>query len=273
MTTNRARLTPRSADGVAGIELDDLGVDHGGEQDVLGVVVVARQLLDIAAREVGRRGRGRAARGKAIGLQAARLLHRRIEVDADEAIVGVERGDVGAFVKIDEGVGAAGEDGLEPGRAQDGVEPVGGVERVGFLIAEPAAGTVVGTAVARVDDDTANGVTARDFGRAQDRLEELDCVHARDEPVVVAALDGKTQDVMNAVEVHVAGAELEADRVPLRIAGDEAVVAGGNRIAKAIEQAERMERDVLTAIRGGGFPVKCPHRQGKNKTDKRQGNT
>jgi hypothetical protein len=81
-------------------------------------------------------------------------------------------------------------------------------------------------------------MTARNFGGTEDGLEELDHVHARDEPVVVAVFDGKAHDVVDAVEVHVAGAELEADRMR-RVAADKAVVSGGRLIAKAVEKCRR----------------------------------
>jgi hypothetical protein len=105
-------------------------VDHGGEEDVLRVVVVAGKFVEVGAAKIVGGSGGGAARGEAVSLQTVRLGLGGVVVDADEGVIGIKRGDVGAFVEVDEDVGAAGENGLEPGGAQDGLEPVGGVECV-----------------------------------------------------------------------------------------------------------------------------------------------
>jgi hypothetical protein len=155
---------------------------------------------------------------------------------------------VRAFVEVDKHICAASEYRLETRIIQNLGEAIGGIERVGFFIPQTAGCAVVGSSVSGVDDDAANGMAAGNLGRAKDRLEKLDHVHPRHEPVVVPALDGKTQHVVNAVEIHVAVSDFQAERMPLFVAAGKAVISRRRLVIEAIKGAERPERNVFAPI-------------------------
>ncbi len=233
---------------VAGVELDDFRVNHRGEQDVLRIVIVAGEFLNVAASQVIRGGRGRAAGREAVGLQSARFRRGGIEVNADKGVVGIKRSDMGALVKIDKDIVRAGEDDLEPSVLQDLAKPESGIEGIVLFRAQTTGGAIVGSAVTGIDHHAANGVASGDFGRTQDGLEKLDDIHPGDEPVaMVSVFNREAHNIMNPIEIHVAGSSLKTDGV-VSVTAVKAVITAGSGVRETVKCAERTERNVFATV-------------------------